>query len=122
MDLTHHGRYDYSALIERPDFCWPDGKRLAFYLALNVEHFAFGGAMGHTPTSLGPPPGRSEQVHHLVPTDEVQPCQSQQTAPIVPTTRPRASSDRTGSSSGWGWSSTQGARAVAVRRSARTLI
>ncbi len=56
MDLPHHDRYDYSALIDRPDFSWPGGKRLAFYLALNVEHFAFGGAMGHTPTSLGPPP------------------------------------------------------------------
>lgn len=56
MDLAHHNRYDYSALVERPNFDWPDGKRLAFYLALNVEHFAFGGQLGHTPTALGPPP------------------------------------------------------------------
>ncbi len=56
MNLAEHHRYDYSALIERPDFDWPGGKRLAFYLALNVEHFAFGGTLGHTPTSLGPPP------------------------------------------------------------------
>ena len=56
LDLPDHGRYDYSALIDRPDFTWPGGKRLAFYLAVNVEHFAFGGPMGHTPTALGPPP------------------------------------------------------------------
>ncbi len=56
MKLAHHARYDYSPIIERPDFDWPGEKRLAFYLALNVEHFAFGGPLGHTPTSLGPPP------------------------------------------------------------------
>ena len=56
MKLEEHGRYDYSALVERPDFDWPGGKRLAFYLALNVEQFAFGGGLGHTPTALGPPP------------------------------------------------------------------
>jgi len=56
MEMHHHARYDYSPITERPDFSWPGGKRLAFYLALNVEHFAFGGPLGHTPTSLGPPP------------------------------------------------------------------
>ncbi len=56
MHLAHHNRYDYSALPERPDFDWPGGRRLAFYLALNIEDFAFGGTLGHTPTSLGPPP------------------------------------------------------------------
>ena len=29
---------------------------MAFYLALNIEDFQFGGKLGHTPTSLGPPP------------------------------------------------------------------
>ncbi len=56
MQLSYHNRYQYSPLIERPDFNWPDGKRLAFYVALNVEHFEFGGKHGHTPTALGPPP------------------------------------------------------------------
>jgi peptidoglycan/xylan/chitin deacetylase (PgdA/CDA1 family) len=56
MKLPHHGRFDYSPIVERPNFDWPGGKRLAFYLALNVEDFAFGGSMGHTPTSLGPAP------------------------------------------------------------------
>ena len=56
MKLPHHGRFDYSPIVERQTYDWPGGKRLAFYLALNVEDFAFGGTMGHTPTSLGPPP------------------------------------------------------------------
>jgi allantoinase len=56
MKLVHHDRYAYSPIIERPDFNWPEGKRMAFYLALNVEHFEFGGRLGHTPTSLGPAP------------------------------------------------------------------
>ena len=56
MDLPKHGRYDYSPIIERPDYSWPGGKRLAFYVALNVEHFAFGSGMGHTPTEPAPAP------------------------------------------------------------------
>ena len=56
MKLRTHDRYDYSPITERPDYSWPDGRRLAFYVALNVEHFSFGGTMGHTPTVLGPPP------------------------------------------------------------------
>ncbi|MDP6174632.1 MAG: polysaccharide deacetylase family protein [Rhodospirillales bacterium] len=56
MKLTYHDRYDYSPITERPDYSWPDGKRLAVHIALNIEHFAFDGTMGHTPTELGPPP------------------------------------------------------------------
>jgi peptidoglycan/xylan/chitin deacetylase (PgdA/CDA1 family) len=56
MKLKHHNRYDYSPIIERTQFSWPDGRRLAFYVALNVEHFSFEGGLGHTPTVLGPSP------------------------------------------------------------------
>ena len=56
MKLQRHDRYDYSPIVDRPDFSWPGGRRLAFYVALNVEHFHFGGGLGHTPTALGPPP------------------------------------------------------------------
>ena len=56
MQIRDHGRYDYVPITERPDYSWPNGKRIAFYLALNVEHFSFGEGLGHTPTSLGPPP------------------------------------------------------------------
>lgn len=56
MNITHHGRYDYSPIVDRPAFAWPGDKRLAFYVALNVEHFSFDGTIGHTPTTLSPPP------------------------------------------------------------------
>ena len=56
MKLTYHDRYDYSPITERPDYSWPDGKRLAVHIALNIEHFSFDGTIGHTPTALSPPP------------------------------------------------------------------
>ena len=56
MELKKHGRYAYSPIVERPQYDWPGGKRLAFYIGLNVEHFHFGEGMGHTPTAPGPQP------------------------------------------------------------------
>ncbi len=56
MELRSHGRYAYSPIVERPRYDWPDGKRLAFYIGLNVEHFHYGEGMGHTPTAPGPQP------------------------------------------------------------------
>ena len=56
MRLRRHDRYDYSPIVERAQFDWPGGKRIAFYVALNVENFSFGEGLGHTPTSLGPQP------------------------------------------------------------------
>ena len=44
--LRRHGRYDYSPINERPTYAWPNGKRLAVYVALNVEVFPFGEGMG----------------------------------------------------------------------------
>jgi allantoinase len=35
-------RFPYSALPSRPLFTWPGNQRLAFYIALNLEHYAFG--------------------------------------------------------------------------------
>jgi hypothetical protein len=46
--MDEHDRYDYSPIVERPQFDWPDGKRLAFFVALNVEHFSVGSGLGHT--------------------------------------------------------------------------
>lgn len=40
--LSHHDRYTYSPISRRAGFAWPDGKRLAVYVALNLEHYAFG--------------------------------------------------------------------------------
>lgn len=45
--LKSHGRYDYSAITKRPDYSWPDGKRLAVHLCLNIEHFSFGEGLGN---------------------------------------------------------------------------
>lgn len=56
MRINCHHRYDYSPIYQRPQFLWPNGKRLAFYVALNIENFSFGEGLGHTPTSLGPSP------------------------------------------------------------------
>ncbi|MFD0933577.1 polysaccharide deacetylase family protein [Methylobacterium trifolii] len=43
---TGHGRYGYSALPTRPAYDWPGGRRLAVYLALNLETFDFGSGLG----------------------------------------------------------------------------
>jgi peptidoglycan/xylan/chitin deacetylase (PgdA/CDA1 family) len=56
MKLKSHGRYDYSPLRGRPDYSWPDGKRLAVYFALNLEHFAYGEGLGAELAPGGPQP------------------------------------------------------------------
>jgi allantoinase len=38
-------RYHYQPIIQRRDYCWPEGKRLALYIALNVESYSFGEGM-----------------------------------------------------------------------------
>lgn len=54
--LTTHGRYDYSAITNRADYAWPGGKRLAVYIGLNLEHFAFGEGLGAELAPGGPQP------------------------------------------------------------------
>ena len=56
MEIRQHGRYEYSPICNRPGYEWPDGKQLAFYIALNIEHFSFGEGLGHTPTNPGKQP------------------------------------------------------------------
>ena len=56
LSLPHHARYDYSAISRRANYDWPNGKRLAVYLGINIEHFAFGAGLGHSVTVEGPPP------------------------------------------------------------------
>lgn len=46
MSLRSHGRYTYSAITSKPTYDWPNGTRLAVYLALNLEHFSFGEGLG----------------------------------------------------------------------------
>ena len=54
--LPYHDRYPYSPITERKDYSWPGGKRLAVYLGLNIEHFAYGAGEGHLLTVANPPP------------------------------------------------------------------
>ncbi len=51
-----HGRYPYSPITERRPYDWPDGKRLAVYIGLNLEWFAFGQGLGAELAPGGPPP------------------------------------------------------------------
>src|SRR5581483_705648 len=56
MHSTGHGRYSYSPITARPAYDWPDGKRLAFYVAINLEWFAFGTGLGAELAPGGPHP------------------------------------------------------------------
>ena len=55
MKLPQHDRYDYSPIIERKDYSWPGGKRLAFCITTNIECFAFGKGRGHDNAKHGEP-------------------------------------------------------------------
>lgn len=50
--LQTHGRYDYTSINDRPDYTWPGGKRLAVYVATNIEQFRFGQGKG---AAIAPP-------------------------------------------------------------------
>ena len=55
LKLPGHTRYSYSPIVKRTDYSWPEGKRLAFYIALNIEHFAFGTGIGMDPNNRSGP-------------------------------------------------------------------
>ena len=50
--LPSHNRYEYTSIGSRPVYDWPNGKRLAVYIALNIEQFAFGEGKG---AAIAPP-------------------------------------------------------------------
>jgi allantoinase len=54
--MRQHDRYGYSAINERPDYHFPSGRRLAVYLGVNLEHFAFGEGLGAELAPGGPQP------------------------------------------------------------------
>ena len=58
--LRSHQRYDYSPITERADYSWPGGKRLAVYVANNVEVFSYGEGKG---AAIAPP---DQAVSHSV--------------------------------------------------------
>ncbi len=39
---TGNDRYRFSAIVDRPTYHWPGGKRLAVYFAINIEAFEYG--------------------------------------------------------------------------------
>jgi allantoinase len=59
--IRHHGRFDYSGIAERPVYDWPCGRRLAIYLALNLEHFSFGDGLG---ACLAPPTPQPDVLNY----------------------------------------------------------
>ena len=54
--LPSHGRYDWTPWARRPRESWPGGRKLALYLGVNLEHFAFGEGLGAEIAPGGPPP------------------------------------------------------------------
>jgi allantoinase len=54
--LRSHGRYEYSAIVERPKGVWPNGQGLAVYIALNLEQYAFGEGLVEDLVPGIPPP------------------------------------------------------------------
>lgn len=54
MPVMDQGLYPYSPITERPPLRWPEGKLVAFYLGLNVEHFRVDlPATSQTPATVG---------------------------------------------------------------------
>ena len=54
--LPTHGRYDYTPWRGRRAYAWPNGAKLAVYLGVNLEHFAFGEGLGAELAPGGPQP------------------------------------------------------------------
>lgn len=59
--LPAHGRFDYQPITRRTDHAWPGGARLALYIGLNLEHFAFGEGMG---ACIGPEAPHPDVLNH----------------------------------------------------------
>jgi peptidoglycan/xylan/chitin deacetylase (PgdA/CDA1 family) len=54
--LPTHGRYAHTPWRGRTPYAWPNGARLAVYLGVNLEHFAFGEGLGAELAAGGPQP------------------------------------------------------------------
>lgn len=55
LTLPKHNRYAYSPIYERPDYSWPEGKRLAFCVVTNLEVYAYRRGTGWDPAKTGEP-------------------------------------------------------------------
>jgi peptidoglycan/xylan/chitin deacetylase (PgdA/CDA1 family) len=56
MPLASHNRFAYRPWTERERWDWPGGRRLAVYLGVNLECFAFGEGLGAELCPGGPQP------------------------------------------------------------------
>lgn len=54
--LRGHGRFKYKPITQRSNYSWPERKRLAVYIGLNLEHFAFAEGLGAELAPSGPQP------------------------------------------------------------------
>ena len=61
LPLRDHGRYPFSGIAHRPAGTWPGGQRLAFYVALNLEQYAFGEGLVE---DLVPPLGQPDVMNY----------------------------------------------------------
>lgn len=59
--LPTHGRFDYRGIDDRPACTWPGGAKLAVYIAVNLEHFAFGEGLG---AGLAPPSPQPDVLNY----------------------------------------------------------
>ena len=58
--LQNHGRYEFSAIPDRPVFDWPGDAPIAFYVGVNLEVFSFGEGAG---PELGGPKGSPDVMN-----------------------------------------------------------
>lgn len=58
MKMPRHGRYEHSAIWQRPTYEWPNGARLALHVTNNIEWFAFRAGMGSDSTGAAQPQGQ----------------------------------------------------------------
>lgn len=56
MQWLAHGRYGDSPIVERPVYNWPGDRRLAVYIAVNVEAFPFTGGLAPEINARQPEP------------------------------------------------------------------
>jgi hypothetical protein len=52
VELKKHNRYAYTPLPERPQFTWPNGRRLAVCVCNNIEVFSFLSGLGSDSASV----------------------------------------------------------------------
>ena len=55
------GRFRYQAITSRPQYRWPNGARLAVYIGMNLEHFAFGEGLG---ACIGPASAQPDVLNY----------------------------------------------------------